>query len=54
MVGIYVNDKSDTELFRPERSASIVYACDELKHQPAADGGINYLNIAIEMAVSIE
>lgn len=52
MVGIYVNNKSDVELFSPGCWVGIVYARDELKQQPAADGGVNYLNIALEMAVS--
>ena len=53
MVGIYVNDKKDVELFHPGSRVGIVYARDELKQQPAADGGVNYLNIALEMAVSV-
>lgn len=51
-VGIYVNDKRDVELFKIGRRASVVYALDELKQQPAADGGVNYSRIALEMAVS--
>ena len=52
MVGIYVNNKSDVELFSPGCWVGIVHARDELKQQPAADGGVYYLNIALEMAVS--
>lgn len=51
--GIYVNDPADADLFKVDRSAEIVYALDELKLQPAEDGGINYLEIALEMAVSL-
>lgn len=54
MVGIYVNNKGDADLFQPGRKACIVYALDELKQQPAADGGVNYSKIALEMAVSVE
>jgi hypothetical protein len=54
MVGIYVNDVADAGLFVPGRKVAVLYARDELKHQPAADGGVNYLNIALEMAVSTE
>nr|WKF59906.1 hypothetical protein HUO10_004417 [Paraburkholderia busanensis] len=52
MTGIFVNNKSDAELVRPGCRVGIVYAQDELKKQPAANGGVNYLNIALEMAVS--
>ena len=52
MTGIFVNDKHDIELFRPGGRAAIVYALDELKLQPGIDGGVNYLKIALEMAVS--
>ncbi|KVN28926.1 hypothetical protein WM13_18785 [Burkholderia ubonensis] len=52
--GIYVNNKADVELFQPGRRIAIVYALDELKQQPATDGGINYSKIALEMAVSVE
>lgn len=52
MVGIYANSENDVELFHPGSRVGIVYARDELK-QPATDGGVNYLNIALEMAVSV-
>jgi hypothetical protein len=42
VVGIYVNDREDADLFLPGRRVGIVYALDELKQQPAADGGVNY------------
>ena len=52
-VGIYVNDKIDIGLFKPGHKVEIVYALDELKHQPAVDGGVNYSKVALEMAVSL-
>ncbi|WP_230943748.1 hypothetical protein [Burkholderia anthina] len=52
--GIYVNNKVDVELFQPGRRVGIVYALDELKLQPAIDGGLNQSKIALEMVVSIE
>lgn len=54
MTGIFVNNKNDAELFRPGCRVGIVYALDELKQQPAANGDVNYLNIALEMAVSLD
>lgn len=53
-VGIYVNNKADIPLFRVGCRVELVYALDELKKQPASDGGINYSKIALEMAVSLE
>ncbi|WP_235862404.1 hypothetical protein [Pseudomonas kilonensis] len=53
-VGIYVNDREDARLFRPGYKASVVYALDELKQQPASDGGVNYSKVALEMAVSLQ
>jgi hypothetical protein len=53
-VGIYVNDPRDTALFTVGRRAEILYALDELKDQPADDGGMNYAQIALEMAVSTD
>ena len=53
-VGIYVNDKDDIRLFRHGFRADIVYALDELKQQPAPDGGVNYSKVALEMAVSLQ
>jgi hypothetical protein len=51
-VGIYTNNIKDVELFKPGSTVSVVYAFDELKRQPARDGGINYSKVALEMAVS--
>ncbi|SFV18127.1 hypothetical protein [Pseudoduganella namucuonensis] len=53
-VGIYVNDKADIALFRVGCRVELVYALDELKKQPAQDGGVNYSKIALEMAVSLQ
>lgn len=53
-VGIYVNNKDDIKLFCAGCRAEIVYALDELKQQPAMDGGVNYSKVALEMAVSTE
>jgi hypothetical protein len=53
-VGIYVNNCQDIACFRVGCRASIVYALDELKSQPASDGGVNYSRIALEMAVSTD
>ena len=51
--GIYVNDKADIPLFRVGCRVELVYALDELKKQPAQDGGINYAEVPLEMAVSL-
>ena len=51
-VGIYTNDVRDVKLFVPGHLVHVVYALDELKRQPAADGGVNYSQVALEMAVS--
>lgn len=53
-VGIYVNDKADIPLFRVGCRVELVYVLDELKKQPAQDGGVNYSKIALEMAVSLQ
>ncbi|WP_232776919.1 hypothetical protein [Rahnella sp. AA] len=52
-IGIYTNNKSDVQLFKIGCKIDIVYALDELKQQPALDGGVNYSKIALEMAISI-
>ena len=52
-VGIYLNNKADLPLFQVGHMVSIVYALDELKLQPAQDGGINVSKVALEMAVSL-
>ncbi|EMI40263.1 hypothetical protein RRSWK_07223 [Rhodopirellula sp. SWK7] len=36
----------------PGHLVHVVYALDELKRQPAADGGVNYSRVALEMAIS--
>ncbi len=50
---IYTNNEEDAKLFRVGSKVNVVYALDELKRQPASDGGINYLEIPLEMAVSL-
>ena len=52
--GIYVNHKGDIKLFQVGCRVELVYALNELKRQPAPDGGINYSKTALEMAVSLE
>ena len=52
--GIYVNDNADIPLFRVGCRVMLVYALDEMKKQPAPDGGIYYSEVTIEMAVSLE
>lgn len=52
-LGIYVNIPEDALLFQIGHRADIVYVLDELKLQPAPDGGDNYSKIALEMAVSL-
>ena len=52
-IGIYLNDKKDLPLFQVGHAVSIVYALDELKLQPAKDGGVNVSKVALEMAVSV-
>ena len=50
--GIYTNELRDVDLFSPGHLVQVVYALDELKRQPASDGGVNYSKVALEMAVS--
>ena len=50
--GIFVHQASDADFFRRGHRVTIIYILDELKAQPASDGGINYLDITLEMAVS--
>lgn len=49
---IYALAKADKKLFVPGARVTMVYVLDEMKAQPAADGGINDLEIVLEMAVS--
>lgn len=51
--GMYVNDEGDISLYQVGSRVEIVYALDELKKQPAPDGGVNYLHIPLEVAVSL-
>lgn len=54
MEGIYVNNKADVKLFRVGCRVELVCVLDEFKRQPAPDGSINYLEIPLELAVSLE
>jgi hypothetical protein len=49
---ILVNSQVDQQLFKVGSRVEMVYVFDELKEQPAPDGGVNYLDILLEMAVS--
>lgn len=51
--GIYANNKSDKKLFSAGAVVFVAYAFDELKRQPAPDGGTNYSKVVLEMAVSV-
>jgi len=53
-LSIYANDEADIPLFRLGCRVDIVYVLDEMKKQPAPDGGINYLELPLEIAVSLE
>jgi hypothetical protein len=48
----YVDDADDLRFFAKGHWVEIVYALDELKSQPAPNGGLNLSEIALEMAVS--
>ena len=54
MEGIYVNNKDDVDLFRVGCRVELVHVLDELKRQPAPDGNVNYLEIPLEVAVSVD
>lgn len=50
---IYAHEKTDRKLFRSGAIVAVAYVLDELKKQPAADGGINYVETVLEMLVSL-
>ncbi|WP_217916733.1 hypothetical protein [Janthinobacterium sp. BJB401] len=50
---IYTNHKQDTRLFVPGAMVTMVYVLDELKAQPAVDGGVNYARTVLEVAISV-
>ncbi len=54
MVGIYVNQKQDVNLFKVGHMVSIAYALDELKPEAIRNFGQKYNTIALEMVVSLE
>ena len=49
---IYTHRKRDIGLFVPGAMLTMVYALDELKEQPAADGRVNVARIVLEMSIS--
>ena len=49
---IYTHRKQDSALFVPGATVTMVYALDELKEQPAADGRVNVARIVLEMSIS--
>ena len=46
---IYTHRKQDIKLFVPGAMVTMVYALDELKEQPAADGRVNVARIVLEV-----
>lgn len=50
---IYANRKPDRKLFVVGAAVRIVYVLDEMKEQPARDGGVSYSRSVLEMAVSV-
>ena len=49
--GIYVHRTEDRRLFKVGARVLTTYALDELKEQPAPDGGVNRLAILLEMRI---
>ena len=49
---IYTHRKQDIALFVSGAMVTMVYALDELKEQPAADGSVNVARIVLEMSIS--
>lgn len=49
---IYVMKKTDQSLFVPGATVIMISALDELKFQPALDGGKNYSTVVLEVAIS--
>ena len=43
---------TDIALFVPGAMVTMVYALDELKEQPAADGSVDVARIVLEMSIS--
>ncbi len=54
MESCYVNAEEDYKAFHVGHRVDILYALDELKSQPASNGGVNYSRIVLEMAVSLK
>ena len=53
MEGIYVNSPEDVALYQVGRKVNVVYVLDELK-MPSSNGGKNYLEIVLEVAISMQ
>ncbi|WP_312319860.1 hypothetical protein [Stenotrophomonas sp.] len=51
-VGIYVNSRNDISLFIEGSWLDMIYALEELKVQPAKDGGVNYSKVALEAVIT--
>lgn len=49
---IYTHRRQDIKLFVSGATVTMVYALDELKAQPAADGGVNVARTVLEVSVS--
>ena len=50
---IHAHSKQNVALFVPGATVTMVYVLDELKAQPAADGGVNYARTVLEVAVFV-
>lgn len=50
---LYANRKPDRKVFVVGAAVRIVYVLDEMKEQPARDGGVSYSQSVLEMAVSL-
>lgn len=53
MEGIYVNSPDDVALYQVGRKVDVVYVLDELK-MPSPDGSKNYLEIVLEVSISLQ
>jgi len=46
------NSSADLDLYREGAFVTLAYALDKLKKQPSRDGGINFAEILLEIAIS--
>jgi hypothetical protein len=53
MEGIYVNSPEDVAVYQVGRQVDVVYVLDELK-VPSSGGGKNYLEIVLEVSISLQ